>query len=369
MRSVPVARKNGPLELKGVRKTYLYLRRANRIRVILFFSASILLVVLVFLFGYLFIQDVASSGKIFSGVTIDGQSVGGLTRAQAKKVVEQKTAGPLNEPLVVFHDDSEVTLDPGSVDFKVDVSKMVDLAYWTGQDQGIASRMWRRFFKEPYHKDIPVLMTYDKKKLDTFVKDVAGELDYPPESASIDVSKGSPRIVNSEKGLEVQQEDSVKAISQAISKHERRVPLVTESPVPEVTERDIGMIVLIKQAERKLYLYDGEDFFNSYMIAVGMPEYPTPNGRFHITYKEKNPTWLPTSEWAKDKQGIPVPPGPDNPLGGYWMDLGGGIGIHATPFPKSLGEAASHGCIRMADWAAEELFNKVKVGTPVFIVE
>ena len=100
-----------------------------------------------------------------------------------------------------------------------------------------------------------------------------------------------------------------------------------------------------------------------------MPQYPTPNGHFYITYKEKNPTWLPTSEWAKDKQGIPQPPGPNNQLGGYWMDIGGGIGIHATPFPKSLGEQASHGCIRMDPTDAGTLFDQVKVGTPVFITD
>ena len=50
------------------------------------------------------------------------------------------------------------------------------------------------------------------------------------------------------------------------------------------------------------------------------------------------------------------------------MDLGGGLGIHETPFVKSLGSAASHGCIRMSNEGASTVFNAVNVGTPVFII-
>jgi len=45
-----------------------------------------------------------------------------------------------------------------------------------------------------------------------------------------------------------------------------------------------------------------------------------------------------------------------------------GIGIHGTPDAASIGYSASHGCIRMRIWAAESLFRRVRVGTPVFIV-
>jgi L,D-transpeptidase ErfK/SrfK len=51
------------------------------------------------------------------------------------------------------------------------------------------------------------------------------------------------------------------------------------------------------------------------------------------------------------------------------MDLGGGIGIHATPYENSLGSQASHGCIRMDPNDAGQLFNEIKVGTPVFIID
>ena len=66
---------------------------------------------------------------------------------------------------------------------------------------------------------------------------------------------------------------------------------------------------------------------------------------------------------------VPVPPGPGNPLGTRWMGLSApGVGIHGTDEPWSIGHSESHGCIRMQVPSAEWLFNRVRVGTPVFII-
>jgi lipoprotein-anchoring transpeptidase ErfK/SrfK len=46
----------------------------------------------------------------------------------------------------------------------------------------------------------------------------------------------------------------------------------------------------------------------------------------------------------------------------------GAVGIHGTPDSASIGYSASHGCIRMRIPNAEWLFERVRIGTPVFIV-
>ena len=140
-----------------------------------------------------------------------------------------------------------------------------------------------------------------------------------------------------------------------------------------VTEQTLKCLlgyVRLDVSERKLYLYDGDDqVIKTYRVAVGMPGHPTPTGVFRIITKQKNPTWNPPdSAWAAGMG--PVPPGPDNPLGTRWMGLNSpGIGIHGTPAPSSIGTAASHGCIRMRIPEAEDLFDRVFVGTPVEIVQ
>ena len=127
--------------------------------------------------------------------------------------------------------------------------------------------------------------------------------------------------------------------------------------------------VRIDLSERKLSLYGGDDqLIKFYRVAVGMAAHPTPTGKFRIISKAKNPTWNPPdSAWAAGMG--PVPPGPGNPLGTRWMGLNSpGIGMHGTPAPSSIGTAASHGCIRMKIPEAEDLFDRVFVGTPVEIV-
>jgi hypothetical protein len=96
-------------------------------------------------------------------------------------------------------------------------------------------------------------------------------------------------------------------------------------------------------------------------IAVGKPETPTPEGYFVIVNKLKNPTWYP----AKRK---PVPPGPNNPLGKYWLGLSKkGYGIHGNNNPSSIGYPVSNGCIRLRNQDVKALFSVLPKGTPVLI--
>jgi hypothetical protein len=66
------------------------------------------------------------------------------------------------------------------------------------------------------------------------------------------------------------------------------------------------------------------------------------------------------------KEPFSIKPGPNNPVGLVWMDLGGdGYGIHGTPDPETVGKAQSHGCIRLTNWDALNLAALVDKGTPV----
>ena len=61
-------------------------------------------------------------------------------------------------------------------------------------------------------------------------------------------------------------------------------------------------------------------------------------------------------------------PDPRNPVGVMWIALNKkGIGIHGTNDPASIGHAASHGCIRLANWDIVRLATKIKPGDNVSI--
>ena len=94
----------------------------------------------------------------------------------------------------------------------------------------------------------------------------------------------------------------------------------------------------------------------------------TPEGLYEIEEKEENPVWhVPESDWAGSLAGQTIPPGPSNPIKARWMAIYEGAGIHGTEETESLGSAASHGCVRMAIPDVEELYDRVEVGTPIFI--
>jgi lipoprotein-anchoring transpeptidase ErfK/SrfK len=128
-------------------------------------------------------------------------------------------------------------------------------------------------------------------------------------------------------------------------------------------------IIVIHRGSNRLYLYKGVRLARIFPVATGQAAWPTPLGHFQIVVKQKNPWWFPPTQdsWAAGAK--PIPPGPGNPLGTRWMGLSApGVGIHGTDEPWSIGHSESHGCIRMQVSSAEWLFNRVRIGTPVFII-
>jgi lipoprotein-anchoring transpeptidase ErfK/SrfK len=118
---------------------------------------------------------------------------------------------------------------------------------------------------------------------------------------------------------------------------------------------------VISIADRKLAAIENGAVKKIYPIAVGKYSTPTPAGSFLIVDRITDPTYY--------HPNVVVPPGLHNPLGTRWMGLSEkGYGIHGTNAPKSIGKAASHGCIRMARPDLEELFSQTRVGDTVLIL-
>ncbi len=69
------------------------------------------------------------------------------------------------------------------------------------------------------------------------------------------------------------------------------------------------------------------------------------------------------------KEPLVIPPGPRNPVGVVWMQLGlPGYGMHGNPNPELIGKTGSHGCFRMTNWDAVTLYTFAKPGMTVKIV-
>ena len=117
--------------------------------------------------------------------------------------------------------------------------------------------------------------------------------------------------------------------------------------------------IVINLAERRLKVVRDGEVIGEYKIAIGKPDTPTPTGEFRITVKQSHPGLT---------TGV---------FGARWMEFyrvttSDGIlniyGIHGTNAPHKIGDAVSHGCIRLSNHDVEELYREAYVGEPVEIV-
>ena len=121
--------------------------------------------------------------------------------------------------------------------------------------------------------------------------------------------------------------------------------------------------------KRQVTLYTGARVTVWYRCAVGQSAYPTPKGVWTIYDKNPRPSWYnPGSAWAAGMPSV-IGPGSSNPLGLRALYLTApGIRIHGTSNVDSIGTAASHGCIRLANRNIVKFYPLVPVGTKVYIV-
>ncbi|HBM3127069.1 TPA: L,D-transpeptidase family protein [Klebsiella michiganensis] len=136
--------------------------------------------------------------------------------------------------------------------------------------------------------------------------------------------------------------------------------------------------IVVNLAELRLYYFPpGVNQVQVYPLGIGQQGLETPEMTTRIGQKIPNPTWTPTAgiRARSLEKGIKLPPvvpaGPNNPLGRYALRLAYGNGeylIHGTSAPDSVGLRVSSGCMRMNAADIQSLFNQVKSGTAVRII-
>ncbi|MEZ5404735.1 MAG: L,D-transpeptidase family protein [Verrucomicrobiia bacterium] len=123
---------------------------------------------------------------------------------------------------------------------------------------------------------------------------------------------------------------------------------------------------------RMLEVFEGQRLIAAFPITPGSSSIPAPRGNWKIVVMASMPYFRHDekmlNEGIQSTNFHQLPPGPNSPVGVMWMGLNRrGIGLHGTNNPETIGRAASHGCIRLANWDAVKLSRLVSVGTPVII--
>jgi len=311
-----------------------------------------------------------------AGVTVAGQDLGGMTEEQARAAMETAVSTPMMRPVTVTGDKKTWTLDPQGI-VTVDVDAMLAEAYSTRRAATLVSRLDSQLRGTPLTVDVKPAYSVDTSAIATWVAQTAHEIDRRPVDATRTISGYKFKIKKSIKGAKVARTKSVQTIANALnaetalSSADRTVALTILARKPKIHESSFKTGIIVSLAQCRVYLYKGDKLTKTYSCAPGRAAFPTPQGDFKIQSKQRYAPWInPGSDWAKSMPPI-IPGGPGNPMGTTKIGINyPGVFFHGVPSSEysSIGTHASHGCMRMMPASVLDLYGRVHIGDPVFIL-
>jgi len=318
--------------------------------------------------------DSSQDGKIADGVTIGGVDVGGMNADEAKLAVRRELLAPLRHSLKVGYDGESWVLHGGKLDVHADLEGAVEDALAKSREGGLPGRLVRYVTGGGVDENVPARISYSRREINRFVRRVAAAVDREPVNAHVNPSGDSLEVVPAEYGRKVRDVLLTRQLKAAVlnADADHSIAARTHPVKPEVSGSEVASrypsYLTLDRATFTLRLWEHLKLAKTYTVAVGQEGLETPEGLYAIQEKEENPSWhVPNSAWAGDLAGQVIPPGPEDPIKARWMGIFEGAGIHGTEETWSLGHAASHGCVRMSIPDVEELYDRVEVGTPIYI--
>ena len=313
---------------------------------------------------------------IADGVTVGAIEVGGMTAEEASELVRYELLEPFEEPLVVEgHGDKEFRLTAKEARIRTDVSGMVADALAAGREQGLLGRTWRGLSGGELDRRIEPRIAFSTEAVQRLVDRVRLDADRDPRETEVSLTTTSVSIDEGRDGVATdvdQLKDDVLA-ELTDPDADRVVDAEFERVEPELTEEEArekyGTVLTVDRPNFRLRLLKDQEVVETYPIALGEAGQETPTGSYAIQNKAVDPVWnVPNSDWAGSKAGQVIPGGtPENPLKARWMGIYDGVGIHGTDARGSIGSNASKGCIRMLIEDVKALYERVPVGTTVYI--
>lgn len=318
--------------------------------------------------------DSSQDGKIAEGVTIAGVDVGGMSEAEAKHAVRRHLLVPLRHSLRVGYDGERWVLPGKRLKLHADVDRAVEEAIAESRGGGLPGRLVRYVTGGDLDERLSADITYSQPAVNHFVREVAEAVDREAKDATVEPSGESLSIAPAEYGRKLRDHLLTRQLNAAVlnASADHTIAARTHPIAPEITGSEVAdeypSYLTLDRATFTLRLWEHLKLAKTYTVAVGQEGLETPEGLYDIQEKEENPTWhVPESAWAGSLAGQDIPPGPSNPIKARWLGIFEGAGIHGTEETWSLGSAASHGCVRMSIPDVEELYDRVEVGTPIYI--
>jgi lipoprotein-anchoring transpeptidase ErfK/SrfK len=342
-------------------------------RRLLFGFSAVAAAALVFVAAVLII-DAARKEVIADGVRIASVDVGGLDRDEARELVQRELGDQAAKDVRATYKGESFLLRPEQARARLDTDASVDAAF--RRSRRGTNPFSRVLTGHDASGTVTPRISFSRAAVEQFVVRVANEVDRKARDADIDWHDGKLQRRPARNGVETRRNELMEVVLERL-----RTPATeraVEVPVklierPDRTLDDLAKryprVIAIDRDSQQLRLYENLKLKRKYRIAVGQAGHETDAGRYAIKEKQVDPPWhVPNAAWAGELAGQTIPPGdPRNALKARWMGFHDGQGIHGTDDISSLGETASHGCIRMSVKGVKELYGEVKEGTPVFV--
>lgn len=156
----------------------------------------------------------------------------------------------------------------------------------------------------------------------------------------------------------VASKSAVKA--QTVQVHDRGA--TNHQAIPEATLKRETKLVL-DLSDRQVSVYRRQQRVTSYPVAIGQTGWETPSGSFRVLEMQRDP------KWQHPITGEVIPASPANPLGKRWIGFlqegRAQIGFHGTNQEELIGQAVSHGCVRMRNRDVVALYEQISLGTSI----
>lgn len=298
-----------------------------------------------------------------------------VTAEQVRHVlpaVEVAADAALDRSVTIVHEQQRWSVTPRALDAVPAVQAAVEAALATHDTLVRSGRTVAAQTAATAPAPAPVGFDVPDRALGALLDRISAQISRGARPPTVDSSSGWVQVVPGQPGQTVDRHGAAVRLREALDGGLASVELPVRQTRPGAA--DLPQVLLVRQNERRVYLYERGEIVADWPVAVGQAGADTPTGTFTVGAKRANPIWYnPAPDgWGADMPRI-IGPGPGNPLGLRAVNWNSGdtdtlIRFHGTANSGSIGQAASRGCVRLTNAHIVELFDLVEPGATIVSV-